>query len=104
MIALATSAWLFPSSPIRLGTRSRAASGCRPREHDRCLDLAGRDAPVGPQELVLPHARDGLEAVTAIEADRPVGGGPRADQDRTLRRAREALEERRSDALPLAGG
>ena len=46
-------------------------------------------------------ATNQLEAVPLIEADRPVRGGPGADQQRSPGRAAESLEQRAPDAAPL---
>src|SRR2546422_9066471 len=71
-------------------------------QHDGRLDLAVRDRPVSLQQQPLALGRDLLEAVTAIEVDRPSGGGPGADEHPALGRAREMLEQRAADAAPLA--
>src|SRR5215211_4781227 len=73
-------------------------------EHHRGLDLALRDRPVALQERGAALGRGRLEAVTAIKADRPLGSGPGADERAPPPRARNMLEQRAPDALPLAAG
>jgi hypothetical protein len=54
--------------------------------------------------VVLLLRRDLHEAVFAVEADRPLGGGPRADEHAALRRAHDVLEQRPADAAALVAG
>ena len=53
-------------------------------QHHRRLDLPAGDAPVAPQQAVLLGGRDQAEAVALVEADRPGGVGPGADQQRLM--------------------
>src|SRR5947207_14392383 len=61
-------------------------------QHHRGLDLAVRDPPIRLQQRVLLLGRDELEAMTAVEADRPVGGGPGADEDAPVGQAAQMHE------------
>jgi len=72
-------------------------------EHDRRLDLALGDRPVPPEQGRRPLRRDELESVAAIEADRPVSGGPCSDEHRPRAARPEIREQGGADAAPLRG-
>src|SRR5262249_43920739 len=61
-----------------------------------------RDAPVGLEQLGLARGRDRLEAVTPVEADRPLRRGPGADQHAARAQAAQMTEQHAADAAPLA--
>src|SRR3954447_11683617 len=73
-------------------------------EDDGGLDLPLGDVPIPVQELRGALARDEDEAVTAVEVDRPAGGGPRPDEHRLGGRGAQVLQQGAPDAAALAAG
>src|SRR5262245_9054425 len=91
----------------RFGRSARGAPAFESRfysrvsQHNGCLDLSLRDAPVGSEQLGLARGRDGLEAVALIEADGPGGGGPGADQHLPFAQPPQMRKQRAPDAASL---
>src|SRR4051794_17131403 len=79
-----------------MGPRDRRA-----RQHYRGLHLAPGDPPVGGQQAILLLWRDRLEAVAAVEADRPLRRGPGSYQHRPLGTGGEVLEQPPADPFAL---
>src|SRR5262249_5791424 len=73
----------------------------RIRQHHRGPYLSIGDAPIGLEQRGLALSRHQLEAVLPIEADRPVGGGPGANQHRPRTLASQLSEQRTADAATL---
>ena len=73
-------------------------------QHDRRLDLALRDRPVAPEQRGALLAREQLEAVVAVEANRPLGRGPGPDQHAPRGGLGDVLEQPAADPPPLVLG
>src|SRR5216683_7383365 len=77
---------------------------CRIGQDHRGFDLAVWDRPVGLQQFGLAIGSNQLEAISEVETDRPVGGGPGADQHPPCGQAAQVKEERTAHPAPLRAG
>src|SRR5216683_2348475 len=74
---------------------------CRIGQDHRGFDLAVWDRPVGLEQGAFAIGSNQLEAISEVETDRPVGGGPGADQHPPRGQAAQMKEERTAHPAPL---